>query len=216
MSCHASWTCRLLLAVIVMTGCGAPTPQSQFEGDVLARVDDVVITVSDMEEMSRIVAWSRADSLAPRLRGAGSATTLERLIDGALVAKAAARRRISVTDSELATSLARFAAFSGRSAAELTPESPAGRVLRRELVSVRYWKETVTDLIRVSDLNIAHYVSQHPDEAPVPASRETYAQLRPLIEPILVRQHEQAAIAARLERLRRDARIVSTPADSLP
>jgi len=205
----------LLIAVFVLVGCGSPTPRNQSEGNVLVRVDDVAITAADVDEMTRIVAWVGADSLAPRLSAPGSPAILDRLIDGALAARAADRRRISVTDAELANALARFAAFSGRPAAELTPESSAGILLRRELLSMRYWKETVTDLIEVSDLDIANYVAEHPGEAPVPAGPDTYNQLRPLIEPILARQHEQAAVAARIERFRREAHIVSTSVDPL-
>ena len=200
---------RLLVAVIAISGCQSSASRGPVEGTVVARVNGVAITSSEVDEMTRIAAWMDADSLAPRHPGRASTAVLDRLVDGVLVSEAAAGRSISVTDAESAAALNRFAAFSGRSAAELGPESAAARVLRRELVSRRYWKETVTDLIRVSDLDIAHYVADHPGEVPVPAGPDTYDLLRPLIEPILARQHEEAAVAARLERLRRHADIVS-------
>ena len=116
---------RLLVAVIAISGCQSSASRGPVEGTVVARVNGVAITSSEVDEMTRIAAGMDADSLAPRHPGRSSTAVLDRLVDGVLVSEAAAGRRISVTDAESAAALNRF----GPSAGGPLPSS--GRSRRR-------------------------------------------------------------------------------------
>jgi hypothetical protein len=199
-------TIVLSALVFVLEACGSRDFSSPELSGVAAVVDGVPIPRTDVDIVQAYL----------KEQGPSPDEALGYLIDWTLASQAADRRSIAVSEAELQQEVLRFQESRAGSPPNTFQESDLKRVLGRALTAARYWDATVVRLVRISDLDMMEYREDHPGLLPDSLETAPIEEVRWYLEPLLVDRHVEAASAARLHRLRRDARIHLAPGGRYP
>ncbi|MBI2341020.1 MAG: peptidyl-prolyl cis-trans isomerase [Deltaproteobacteria bacterium] len=150
-------TCLIVL-FLCLIGRGGLSAQ-QVVDQIVAKVNDVVITQSDIaEEMKKSKA--------------GQTEVLNRLINDALLAQEIEKQNIDVTDSQVDQAMQSMAGQNRSTVDELKAElarrgigeSAYKNELREKLKRDEFLKKTIYPRIRVSDYDLEEYYRNHPSE----------------------------------------------------